>query len=94
VFTANDVGLILGLRLLVKLEGGIHMIQERINGVLDSNLSTKQPSYLALPCSGRQLQEAGLTVTDSIQTWALEEARRRLEAEGILKEPETVVKKD
>ncbi|KAH8592432.1 ESSS subunit of NADH:ubiquinone oxidoreductase-domain-containing protein [Bisporella sp. PMI_857] len=24
----------------------------------------------------------------SIQTWALEEARRRLEAEGILKEPE------
>jgi hypothetical protein len=23
-----------------------------------------------------------------IQTWALEEARRRLEAEGILKEPE------
>jgi hypothetical protein len=33
-------------------------------------------------------------MTDSIQTWALEEARRRLEAEGILKEPETVVKKD
>jgi hypothetical protein len=26
---------------------------------------------------------------DRIQTWALEEARRRLEAEGILKEPET-----
>jgi len=25
----------------------------------------------------------------SIQTWALEEARRRLEAEGILKEPES-----
>jgi hypothetical protein len=25
---------------------------------------------------------------DRIQTWALEEARRRLEAEGILKEPE------
>jgi len=24
----------------------------------------------------------------SIQTWALEEARRRLEVEGILKEPE------
>jgi hypothetical protein len=24
-----------------------------------------------------------------IQTWALEEARRRLEAEGILKEPES-----
>ena len=24
----------------------------------------------------------------SIQTWALEEARRRLEAEGILKDPE------
>ncbi|KFY06145.1 hypothetical protein V491_08828, partial [Pseudogymnoascus sp. VKM F-3775] len=25
----------------------------------------------------------------SIQTWALEEARRRLEVEGILKEPES-----
>lgn len=24
-----------------------------------------------------------------IQTWALEEARRRLEVEGILKEPDT-----
>jgi hypothetical protein len=24
----------------------------------------------------------------SIQTWALEEARRRLEAEGILKDPQ------
>ncbi len=24
-----------------------------------------------------------------IQTWALEEARRRLEAEGILKEPDS-----
>jgi hypothetical protein len=26
---------------------------------------------------------------DRIQTWALEEARRRLEVEGILKEPES-----
>ena len=25
---------------------------------------------------------------DSIQTWALEEARRRLEVEGILEDPE------
>jgi hypothetical protein len=25
---------------------------------------------------------------DSIQTWALEEARRRLEAEGILEDPQ------
>ncbi|KAI4645665.1 hypothetical protein J4E93_005242 [Alternaria ventricosa] len=28
----------------------------------------------------------------SIQTWALEEARRRLEAEGILADPDTVKK--
>ncbi|CAA9964933.1 NADH ubiquinone oxidoreductase 11.6kD protein [Pyrenophora teres f. maculata] len=28
----------------------------------------------------------------SIQTWALEEARRRLEAEGILQDPDTVKK--
>lgn len=31
---------------------------------------------------------AGLT-SCSIQTWALEEARRRLEAEGILQDPDT-----
>jgi hypothetical protein len=31
--------------------------------------------------------ESGLTDGNRIQTWALEEARRRLEAEGILKEP-------
>lgn len=36
-------------------------------------------------------QQAGLTMC-SIQTWALEEARRRLEAEGILADPD--VKKD
>jgi len=29
---------------------------------------------------------------NSIQTWALEEARRRLEAEGILQDPDTVKK--
>ncbi|KAL1955998.1 hypothetical protein VTO42DRAFT_7898 [Malbranchea cinnamomea] len=29
----------------------------------------------------------------SIQTWALEEARRRLEKEGILEDPENVAKK-
>ncbi|KAL2005870.1 hypothetical protein VTN00DRAFT_10363 [Thermoascus crustaceus] len=29
----------------------------------------------------------------SIQTWALEEARRRLEAEGILEDPDKVQKK-
>jgi len=28
-------------------------------------------------------------VLGRIQTWALEEARRRLEAEGILKEPDS-----
>lgn len=32
--------------------------------------------------------ESLLTPTNRIQTWALEEARRRLEVEGILKEPE------
>ena len=32
--------------------------------------------------------ELTLTWVHRIQTWALEEARRRLEAEGILKEPE------
>lgn len=32
--------------------------------------------------------EKMLTSANRIQTWALEEARRRLEAEGILKEPE------
>jgi hypothetical protein len=36
-------------------------------------------------------ERATLTVC-SIQTWALEEARRRLEAEGILPDPD--VKKD
>jgi hypothetical protein len=30
--------------------------------------------------------------SNSIQTWALEEARRRLEAEGILEDPEKVKK--
>ncbi|PGH12346.1 hypothetical protein AJ80_06756 [Polytolypa hystricis UAMH7299] len=29
----------------------------------------------------------------SIQTWALEEARRRLEKEGILEDPDTLAKK-
>lgn len=29
-----------------------------------------------------------LTISNRIQTWALEEARRRLEAEGILEDPE------
>lgn len=32
--------------------------------------------------------DTSLTTTNRIQTWALEEARRRLEVEGILKEPE------
>lgn len=36
----------------------------------------------------KMLECMGLTRDDRIQTWALEEARRRLEAEGILKEPE------
>lgn len=31
-------------------------------------------------------------ISNSIQTWALEEARRRLEAEGILEDPEKVKK--
>jgi hypothetical protein len=30
-----------------------------------------------------------ILVVCSIQTWALEEARRRLEAEGILEDPDT-----
>ena len=34
-----------------------------------------------------------LTSDDSIQTWALEEARRRLEAEGILPDPDDESKK-
>ena len=34
-----------------------------------------------------------LTTDDSIQTWALEEARRRLEAEGILPDPDDESKK-
>ena len=38
--------------------------------------------------SGRRL-----TTDDSIQTWALEEARRRLEAEGILPDPDDESKK-
>jgi len=33
--------------------------------------------------------EIRANVLDRIQTWALEEARRRLEAEGILKEPDS-----
>lgn len=35
-------------------------------------------------CTG----EANFCVIYRIQTWALEEARRRLEAEGILEEPD------
>ena len=37
-----------------------------------------------------RFREYGMTLTqcNSIQTWALEEARRRLEAEGILEDPE------
>ena len=34
------------------------------------------------------VQRAELIVKRSIQTWALEEARRRLEAEGILPDPD------
>jgi hypothetical protein len=34
-----------------------------------------------------------LILTSRIQTWALEEARRRLEKEGILEDPDTVQKK-
>lgn len=40
---------------------------------------------------GRTAGTVAGTETDrlrSIQTWALEEARRRLEAEGILEDPE------
>ena len=32
--------------------------------------------------------DSELTCPRSIQTWALEEARRRLEVEGILRDPE------
>lgn len=38
---------------------------------------------------GKVGEERWLTSTNRIQTWALEEARRRLEVEGILKEPES-----
>lgn len=34
-----------------------------------------------------------LTIGNRIQTWALEEARRRLEAEGILPDPDDEAKK-
>lgn len=34
------------------------------------------------------MYESDANVLESIQTWALEEARRRLEAEGILEDPE------
>lgn len=43
-------------------------------------------SFLA-PLFG--IGRVGANCVRRIQTWALEEARRRLEAEGILKEPET-----
>ena len=40
------------------------------------------------------VKSAALTVgRDRIQTWALEEARRRLEAEGILPDPDDEPKK-
>ena len=40
-----------------------------------------------MPESGFRSLRAQL-ISCSIQTWALEEARRRLEAEGILEDPE------
>lgn len=36
---------------------------------------------------------SALTTSNRIQTWALEEARRRLEAEGILPDPDDEAKK-
>lgn len=38
------------------------------------------------------IPEEYLLTHRSIQTWALEEARRRLEAEGILPDPDNVKK--
>lgn len=40
-------------------------------------------------CSTSISEKADADCSNRIQTWALEEARRRLEAEGILKEPES-----
>lgn len=44
-------------------------------------------TYIRLKKAMVKSQEVKLT-RHSIQTWALEEARRRLEAEGILEDPE------
>lgn len=42
---------------------------------------------------GNGIGDGVLIVGNSIQTWALEEARRRLEAEGILADPDDEAKK-
>jgi len=39
-------------------------------------------------CCRYDTADRGTDELHSIQTWALEEARRRLEAEGILEDPE------
>ncbi|KAH9845459.1 NADH:ubiquinone oxidoreductase [Teratosphaeria destructans] len=52
---------------------------------------TRSVLMTPMACKPDMQRAASLSVTDglhSIQTWALEEARRRLEAEGILEDPE------
>jgi len=44
---------------------------------------------IGVDVEGNDGRGQGLTQIRRIQTWALEEARRRLEVEGILKEPES-----
>lgn len=53
------------------------------------------PSVLELSCCFIEIPEicAGANSPFRIQTWALEEARRRLEAEGILEDPEKAQRK-
>jgi hypothetical protein len=46
----------------------------------------------ATSASGNEEIRPLLTTGNSIQTWALEEARRRLEAEGILPDPDATKK--
>jgi hypothetical protein len=63
--------------------------------VFKPDTSYVEPNPLHAPSSSMGLCSSHSWNTDhdhSIQTWALEEARRRLEAEGILEDPATVKK--
>ena len=63
---------------------GVHGAGGRSDEVRQYHLAQREVNG----ASGRPL-----TTDDSIQTWALEEARRRLEAEGILPDPDDESKK-